>query len=139
MSEILTSERLDKVVLECLFHEGENTDDALKVEMIVNDYGFHPVRVQEHREEIVAMLDELPDEFKLSTGGGGWTFLNACNTKDGEQWTGLHKQMEALFALGIAVDYVSEVLPRALWEILPGGMPYYQILDKVQDNAEEKV
>jgi hypothetical protein len=70
------------------------------------------------------MLAELPDMFKES-GGGGWSFLNACDDRHGNQWTGLHQRMEQLFQLGIGIDKVECQLPREVWPALPGGMPYY--------------
>ena len=77
-------------------------------------------------EEIGAMLSELPDEFQ-SKIGGGWSFLNACMTRDGEQWTGLHSTMDKLFMLGIAAGKARWLLPRDMWEALPGGMPYVSV------------
>jgi hypothetical protein len=32
-----------------------------------------------------------------------------------------------LFMLGMAASSVTEVLPRAAWLLLPGGMPYYTV------------
>ena len=72
------------------------------------------------------MLSELPDEFRVS-GGGGWSFLQACNDRHGTQWTGFHQAMEELFMLGMAAGLVTELLPRDLWDALPGGMPYYAV------------
>lgn len=72
------------------------------------------------------MLSELPKEFKKESGGG-MSFLNACNTSKGEQWTGEHAKMEQLFALGIASGMVECLLPRELWSSLPGGVPYYVV------------
>jgi hypothetical protein len=69
------------------------------------------------------MLLQLPDSFQKDSGGG-YSFLEACNNKDGNQWTGLHLRMEQLFSLGIATEQVSYCLPRENWSILPGGMPY---------------
>jgi len=73
------------------------------------------------------MLSQLPKEF-YKDSGGGMTFLNACNNSNGEQWTGLHSVMEQLFVLGIASSKVECLLPRDIWSMLLGGMPYYVIL-----------
>jgi hypothetical protein len=32
--------------------------------------------------------------------------------------------MDQLFTLGIAIEKVSFQLPREMWNVLPGGMPY---------------
>jgi hypothetical protein len=76
--------------------------------------------------EIRAMLAELPDQYRKS-GGGGWSFLNACDDRHGTQWTGFHRTMEHLFMLGLAIGAVTLLMPRELWDALPGGMPYYMV------------
>ena len=72
------------------------------------------------------MLGELPDEFH-QVGGGGWSFLNACNNRHGELWTGEHRIMELLVMLGIGIGRVRFVMPRDLWSEMPGGMPYFMV------------
>jgi len=69
----------------------------------------------------------LPEQFKGSAGGG-WSFLNACDDKHGNQWTDLHLRMEQLFQLGIGIGKVKCLMPRAMWSALPGGMPYYAVI-----------
>jgi len=120
---VLDPERVNAIFTDCLFRDGEDTSNHIKAEGIVRNVGFHPERLQNHKAEIEAMLDELPDEFKKS-GGGGWSFLNACNDKHGNQWTGLHQRMEQLFQLGIGIGKVQYQMPREMWSVLPGGMPY---------------
>ena len=84
--------------------------------------GFNRERLESHREEIMVMLAELPDEFRESRGG--WSFLNACMDRHGNEWTGMQRTVDHLFTLGIALDMAAYVFPRGLWEVLPGGMPY---------------
>jgi len=55
------------------------------------------------------------------------SFLNACQDRNGNQWTDLHQRMEQLFVLGQAAGFVSCLLPRDMWAALPGGMPYYVV------------
>lgn len=123
----LTSSHVSAVFEDCLFREGEDTSDAVVAEGVIATFGFHPQRLVGHKAEIGAMLAELPSDFQLNGGGGGWSFLNACLRRDGEQWTGEHRVMEQLFALGLAVGYVTCLLPREVWPALPGGMPYYAV------------
>jgi hypothetical protein len=125
MSE-LTSEHVRHVFADCLFRDGEDTTGAVMAEGIVITAGFHPTRLVSHSDEIRAMLAELPNAFHAGKGGG-WSFLNACMTRDGEQWTGEHATMEQLFLLGMAAGLVSCLLPREMWDALPGGMPYYVV------------
>lgn len=123
---MIDPERVNAIFMDCLFKEGEDTSKHIKAEGITMNVGFHPERLESHRTEIADMLDELPDEFKES-GGGGMSFLNACNDKHGNQWTSLHQRMEQLFQLGIGVGKVKCLMPREMWSVLPGGMPYYAV------------
>jgi hypothetical protein len=123
---MLNGEKVRSVFMDCLFQEGEDSTKHVRADGIVNNVGFHPGRLEQHRAEIVEMLDELPDQFKESNGGG-WSFL---------QWTDFHQRMEQLFQLGIGINRVKCLLPRELWKALPGGMPYYVILDKDKAEAE---
>lgn len=131
MNNILTSERVEKIFMDCLFKNEEVIDgkpifEPVKAEGIMTNIGFHPERLQSHKEEIIEMLNELPENFHVKTGGG-WSFLFACNDKHGELWTGLHERMEQLFQLGIGIGKVSYLMPRHMWEVLPGKMPYFVI------------
>ena len=122
----LNSENVQAVFTECLFKEGEDTSNAIIVEGIVNNFGFHPERIKEHKDDISSMLNELPEQFQKDSGGG-WSFLNACMTKRDVQW-GEHQNMEQLFTLGMACKKVKSLMPRNMWSALPGGMPYYMII-----------
>ncbi len=102
----------------------------MRVTGIVNTALFSTARLARHRTTIGAMLAELPDEFHRDRGGG-WSFLNACNDRHGEQWADLHATMEQLFMLGVATDQAECQLPRELWSALPGGMPYYCVMPEV--------
>jgi hypothetical protein len=125
---MLTKDAVIELMTACLFKGGESTDNAVIVEGIVSTYGFHPGRIAENTEAIRLLLAELPDEFHEGKGGG-WTFLNACNDRHGNQWTGFHKVMEALFALGIAAGKAKWLLSsRSVWSELPGGMPYVTVM-----------
>jgi len=124
----LTSENVQSIFEDCLFRGGEDMSNAILVKGIISDFGFHPGRIDNNKIAIKFMLDQLSDDFKAS-GGGGMTFLNMCNDRDGGQWTGFHSVMERLVVLGIAINKVRFALPRDLWAVLPGGMPYIVILE----------
>jgi len=126
MEQKLTSERVTKVFRDCLFKDDEDTSNHIEARGIMINVGFHPERLEEHTVEIEEMLGELPSEFQKS-GGGGWSFLNACNDKYGNQWTGEQTVMEQLVLLGIATEKAKFQLPREVWSALPGGMPYFVI------------
>jgi len=107
----LTSENVERIFMDCLFKEGEDTSNYIPAEGITTNVGFHPERIESHREEIVSMLSELPEPF-MEKSGGGWTFLNACNDKNGKQWTSFRQRMEQLFQLGIGIEKVAYLMPR---------------------------
>lgn len=127
---LIDPNRVEEILNNCLHttteEGGEPTDGHADYEGIVGTYCLHPGRVDDHKLEIGMMLENLPVEFQ-EKGGGGWSFLNACDDKDGNQWTGLHRTMEHLFILGMAIGRVKPLLPRELWVAFPGGMPYYVV------------
>ena len=110
---------IDPAKVNQIFKDSLSKDGAV-VDGITARYGLD---VSGKEEEIGDILAELPDEFQ-STKGGGWSFLNACNDRDGNQWTGQHSVMEELFCLGIAAGKAKYLMPREMWSVLPGGVPY---------------
>ena len=108
--------------LDCLLQEGEDTTNHVKVEGLTSMFGLHPQRLEEKRELVTALLAELPAEFKE-----GWSFLNLCTTKDGEQWTDMHLVCEQLVVMAIGLGLMEYCMPREMWVILPGGVPYLMI------------
>ena len=104
---MIDTDRLNCIFGDCFLTEKEIDENGkplieiIEVKGIVNNFGFHPDRVKKHENEIIGFLNELPGGFK-SSEGGGCSFLNACIDKHGNQW-GEHRNMEQLFALGIAI------------------------------------
>ena len=116
------SELTSNAFMDCLFKEGEDTTNHVKVEGLTSMFGLHPQRLEEKRELVTALLAELPAEFKE-----GWSFLNLCTTKDGELWTGMHRVCEQLVVMAIGLGLMEYCMPRELWGILPGGVPYLTV------------
>jgi hypothetical protein len=125
-TNVLTSDHVEAVFVDCLFKDGEDTANHIVCEGIVQLVGLNPERVEKHRQEIHDMLAELPDPFRQSVGGG-WSFLDACEDRHGNQWTGLHRTMEQLVQLGIAIGEVEYLMSREMWSVFPGGMPYFVV------------
>lgn len=123
---ILDPQRVDAIFQDSLTKEGEDATAHIKTDGLINNITFNPERLESHREEVRLMLNELPDEF-MASKGGGMTFLNACNDKHGNLWTGSQAAMAKLFELGIALGIAKFSFPREFWSALPGGMPYYVI------------
>jgi hypothetical protein len=121
------AKRVDAVMVDCLYRPAEAPDgkppvDAVIVKGIVRDFAFHPARLASHKADIAAMCDELPDTFHKS-GGGGWSFLNLCMDKRGHQW-GEQTDGEALVALAAGTEQGGFLMPRDMWSMFPGDMPY---------------
>jgi hypothetical protein len=125
----LTSENVNKTFIECLFKDDETTENVVKAEGITMNVGFHPERLKKNEEKIQRMLLELPSEF-MKSRGGGWSFLNATNNKDGHQWANFHKTMEELLLLGLATKKVEYLMAREYWKLFPGGLPYFAVNDE---------
>lgn len=130
----LTAANVSSIFLDCLYNDEEIKDmdretltaKSTLVEGVAIRVGFNPEKLEKHKDDIKSMLSCLQDEF-MQDKGGGFSFLNACYDKNGNQWTGLHKAMDELFMLGQGIKVVRPCLPRELWDAFPGGMPYYAI------------
>ena len=139
MSDILTPQRVLAIADDCNgVYVAPEDARSVRVEGVVRTFAFDRWALDRHaaanRAEIIEMLHELPNEFlenKLG-GGGGWSFLNGCMTESGELWTGDQAVVELLFALGMAIGAVACLMPREMWSVLPGGVPYFMVLDGVQ-------
>lgn len=127
---MIDSSQVLTIFLDCMFKEEELVDgnpvgDFVVGKGVMMDAGFNPVRLNQHKEEIIKILEELPDSFKKS-GGGGMSFLNMCLDKEGKQW-GEHRDCDHLIMLGNAIKKVDFPLPREMWSQLPGSVPYVTI------------
>lgn len=125
---MISSTKVSEIFDSCLFKEDEIIDgkpivEPIYVDGITSKFGLHPERVNQYAEEVGKFISELPETFKE-----GWTFLKLCETKDGEQWTGLHKVCEELMVLGIATNKMKYCSPKEFWGMLPGGLPYIQVI-----------
>jgi hypothetical protein len=125
----LNHDTVDTIIRDCLLTDEEadgvdpeNLPDwIIPVRGILLSLGLHKERVEAHRGEIRELLDQTHPSF-----AEGMTFLNFCQDKDGNQWTGEHRTMDALICLGIASGD-AEVLGREMALALPGGMPYVRV------------
>lgn len=130
----IDTQDLEKTFVSCLYQEnelaylpkGDKPKDAVLVDGIRSNYGFHPQRLEQARTKVKGWLGLLPTEFHKDTGGG-WSFLNACMTKDGHQW-GEQPSVELLMVLGVGLKLAEYQLPKDLWKIMPGGVPYFCVL-----------
>lgn len=121
----LTAKNVNQVFLDCLFKSEDDLSKTVEATGVILKCKFNPERLESHREDIKSMLGQLPDEFMEKTGGG-WSFLNACMTKDGTHW-GEHTNIDKLLCLGLAIGKVEFCLGREYWNLFPGGVPYFMI------------
>jgi hypothetical protein len=134
--------RIKEIIMDCLHTQEELQmyppstvpEGCIVVHSVILHIGFHPQRLESHRAEVKAMLLELPDPFMRSKGGG-WSFLNACNDKEGKQW-GEHRDIDGLLALGVGLGYVKFLMPRGMWGAFPGGVPYFSVDDTRDEDLE---
>lgn len=118
----LTSENVETVLKDCL---GSNLEGDTLVDGLINKFSFSAPKILARDEDIRSMLADLPEQFDAAKGGG-WSFLNACQTRAGDQWTGLHRDMEALICLGIAANRAGWQM-KEMADVLPGGVPYFYV------------
>jgi len=124
------SEEVRSIMRACLYSPEEVTDGkppegAIIVEGVMHKFGLDPKRVEKQRSRIRYVLDQMPDNFHR-TRGGGWSFLNLCVDKEENQW-GEHPVMDDLVCLGLATNMAGFCMPRDSWHMLPGGVPYVWI------------
>ena len=124
---MVTTKEIRDLTVACLYSEEESTEGHILVEGINRSFGFHPERLRNRKDNVIKLLKQFSDDF-MESGGGGMSFLNFCETKDGVQW-GEHPAMEELMCLGIGLELVRYILPKRMWSVFPGGMPYFVILD----------
>ena len=139
---MISCERVFEMFSDCLFRDDEVVDgkvndesQLVEAEGIAGRYGFHKDRLNSHRDEVIEMLAQLPDDFRKSKGGG-FLFLKMCQDRDGAQWDG-HQNMEQLLCMGIGLDVAGYCAPRAMWAAFPGGMPYVWINIKEETPKHE--
>lgn len=122
----LTSSRVHETFMNCLFRDNEDTSTAVIAEGIMGKFGFNPDRLKAAEPDIREMLAELPDEFHADKGGG-WSFLNACMDRHDNHWAE-HPTINELLVLGIAVQRAKILMPREMWSMFPGGLPYFSVI-----------
>lgn len=134
----LSADNVAMVFAKCLASKKDmgNQENMIMITGVLPNMhiGFNKKALQEHDDDITSLLDHLPSEFKKS-GGGGWSFVNACVDKDGNQW-GEQSTVNQLLMLGLATGKARYTLPREMWSMLPGGVPYF-VVDDVGEQEKE--
>ncbi len=120
----LTAENVNNIFTQCLAEDGEG-ENVVLIGGVVNNFALDKFWVNENKEDIKSMLLQLDDNF-MNDGGGGWTFLNMPMRADGVQW-GEQRNAEQLLVLGIACELANYLMPREMWKMFPGDMPYIAV------------
>lgn len=131
----LTAANVEHIFFECLTESLQDAPDAIKVYGINITPVFRPEKLDIYRADIVSMLENLPVEFHAGFGNG-WTFLNMCVDRYGNQWTDFHRTCDMFLCLGMAIGACEYTIKqRDMWKIFPGGMPYITI-NTIKFNAQ---
>ena len=128
---MISSKRIHDILTDCMFEDASKVTDTTEFvmgEAVMRTFCFVPEKVELHEKEILEILNDLPEEFQESTGGG-WSFLKAVCDKNENHW-GEHINVDELLALGLASGHISYLMPRVMWQALPGGLPYFMINTK---------
>lgn len=127
---MIDATEIDELFRGCLFKEeeleGGKPEGAVIVQGIYVQYAFEPKRLEATRQKVMGYLKELPRGFRHTSEAESRSFLDGCMTESGEQW-GEHRNVEQLFSLAIGLQLGGWLLPKELWSLLPGGLPYFQI------------
>lgn len=123
------SKELRVIFLDCLYKDEEITnpnvapEGAVLVNGIVTNIGFEPNRLKNNKPKILELATKIVTDPFLKGKGDGMSFLQLCEDREGIQW-GEHRNMEELFLLCKGLGMADFVLPREMWTMFPGGMPY---------------
>lgn len=129
MSEpLISAKKVNEILLDCIFDTSSFGGEEAKcyhIEAITDMFIIDAEKIKQYKSKIVKMLYNLPAEFQEESGGG-YSFLNMPTDKNGELWGG-QKSAEELYVLGAAIGRCGFLMPRELWNALPGGVPYIAV------------
>ena len=125
MSRYLSVENVLDIGADAFFKDGEfesvPEECMVEVDGITASFVFHKDQLKYRNDDIRLILDELPLEFR-----DGCSFLRMVEDRNGDVW-GDQRIAELLMCIGIAVDHIRILTPRASWPYLPGHVPYVKI------------
>ena len=121
---MIDSKKLFEVFRDCLMSKKDIVNRKADVgyvliDGIINKYCLDKCKLKKHEEFIKDYIKELPDEF-----AEGWSFLNLCCDKENNQWTSSQIVAEQLMVLAMGINKAQYLVPRTMWDMLPGRVPY---------------
>ena len=121
----LTVQNVEDIFRDCLTESQSNAPTIIG-EGVKMNVAFDPEKLHARKADIISMLSHCSKDFFVN-GGGGMSFLNLCVDNEDNLWAGMHSNVDQLVCLGNAIGKVKFLMPRDMWPILPGGMPYIAI------------
>ncbi|HSX33484.1 MAG TPA: hypothetical protein VLF91_04060 [Candidatus Saccharimonadales bacterium] len=123
----LSAERVREIFADSLTRVSDAATQPVTAEGVSRIAEFHPGRLESHRQEIAALLAELPGEFHEGRGNGA-SFANARVDRHGNEWSTDQGTTEKLLLLGLATEQVAYTLQRELWaDLLQDGQPHFVV------------
>lgn len=136
---LIDAVKVSRIFYDCLYTDeevkglepGKPPEGVVIVHGITMNGGFHPGRLESHREEVKEFVDNLPVEFQKvdpgGVGGGGYSFMKMPVDKNGEQW-GEQKNAQELMLLALGLKLMKYCMEREFWHMLPGSVPYVMVV-----------
>lgn len=127
----LTEQNVEKIFEDCLL-KSDSPEEATIVAGVMTTAFFRTDKLNEHKKELIAMIDQLA---KINKGPH---FTSLCFTEEGNIWTENHKVIDELMILGLATEILQIPLdlPRAEWNAsFPDGLPFV-IRNHKKDNEK---
>lgn len=138
------SDEMDRIMSIVLYREDEVKDlkdeempqGCIFVRGLAHNFGFHPERLLDSAEDVRKILNAVvADEFMGAEGG--WSFLNLVVGRNSEIW-GNQVDAEGLLCLALGLGWAEILVPRSMWQMMPGGVPYvrFNFTDKPKLTSE---
>lgn len=108
--------RVRDIFRECQLKEEDGPVEGIPADGTTLSAVFHSGRLDEHRSEILEMLQLLPYDFQEESRGGG-SLSSAALDRFGNAWTRLIQDPEMLILLGLATGYARSVYPIGMWDL----------------------
>lgn len=129
---LINSTRLTEIFMDCLLNndelneKGEPIIETIYAKGIAIDVHFNKERINNYKEEIENMVDNLDEVFYK-----GHSFLRMCIDKNNNQWTSHHVIQEQLLLLALSIDKMRYCMAKEDWWLFPGSVPY--VISKFED------
>ena len=134
---MINATRLHEICLDSLFNEEELKEgvEYCPGYGVLHNFGFKPEKIEEYAEEVKDILSNLEEGFFTPHGE---SFLKLPFDKMGQQW-GEHANAEELVLIGSATGYVDFSIPRIIWNLMPGSVPFITVSKERKNIEKQKI